>query len=129
MTPIDEVLLGLSLLTLLIISIQGMTVPLTHGWHYGLGNRDEAREPTAFMRRCQRVLDNHLQALAMALPLLILASSGPLQANAQAALGAWIFLGARIAFTTIYLIGIPYLRSLSFGIGLAGLVVMLLALV
>jgi uncharacterized MAPEG superfamily protein len=48
--------------------------------------------------------------------------------NATAVLGAQIFFVARVAHTGIYVIGIPYARTLAFGIATFGEILILLQL-
>jgi uncharacterized MAPEG superfamily protein len=45
--------------------------------------------------------------------------------NATTALGAEIFFWARIAYAIVYLIGIPWIRTLVWGVSVAGLLVIL----
>jgi uncharacterized MAPEG superfamily protein len=53
----------------------------------------------------------------------ILALSG--RANAHTALGAWLWLGARVAYLPLYALGVPVVRSIAFGVGFVGIVMML----
>ncbi|CAN0606763.1 unnamed protein product, partial [Ectocarpus sp. 12 AP-2014] len=43
-------------------------------------------------------------------------------------LGAQVFLGARLAYLPIYLMGIVYVRSLVWGVGVFGLAMMVMVL-
>ncbi len=42
----------------------------------------------------------------------------------MAATGAWLWLAARIVYIPLYVLGVPYLRSLAFGVSAVGLVMM-----
>ena len=46
----------------------------------------------------------------------------------EALLGATVFIWARVAYLPIYLAGIIYVRSLVWGVGVAGLAMMVMAL-
>lgn len=114
------VLFYLGLMTFVLVFIQGMQVPLNYGFKWGLGNRDEPREPTAFMGRIARTLDNQLQALAMAIPILVALVLFPEAQSSITQTGAWVLLIGRLGFALSYLVGVPYLRSLIWGVGLFG---------
>jgi uncharacterized MAPEG superfamily protein len=128
MSEVGLVLVYLSLLTIVLVAVQGVLTPLAHGFAYGLGNRDEFKDPTVFMRRMDRVMNNHLQSLAMSVPLLTVLFAAPVTSVPLAVNGAWVFLLGRIAFTVAYLIGIPVLRSALWGVGVIGVVMMLVGI-
>ena len=119
---------GLSAVLIVLITIQGSIVPLIHGLGWGLGNRDEPRDPSVFHQRVTRTIANHMEGMAVYVPLALIAGLGGLS-NSLTVLGAEIFLAARIAFAILYVIGVPYLRSLSWGVATIGLFVVLAGLV
>lgn len=45
-------------------------------------------------------------------------------ANATTALGAQLFLYARVVYAVVYMIGVPYLRTAVWAVSAAGLVIM-----
>lgn len=114
------VLFYLGVMTFVLVFIQGMQVPLNFGFKWGLGNRDEPREPTAFMGRIARTIDNQIQALTMAVPVLTALILFPEAQSSTTQTGAWLLLFGRLGFAVSYLVGIPYLRSLIWGIGVFG---------
>lgn len=112
------------ILTFLLLFLQGIQVPLKYGFKWGLGNRDEPREPTVFMLRIGRTVNNQLQALAVAVPIMIAVLLFPAAQGTLTEVGAWMFLIGRIGFAICYLIGIPILRSVIWGVGMFGSLVM-----
>lgn len=100
--------------------LQGLQVPLNYGFKWGLGNRDVPQEPTIFMQRIARTLNNQIQAMAIAVPVLVTLVLYPQAQSAVTQMGAWVFLFGRVTFSIIYLIGIPYLRSVVWGVGVIG---------
>lgn len=86
---------------------------------WGLGARDQARQGSAFTGRARRTVQNQIEAMAAFAPLVLVAHvldlSGPLTVW-----GAGLFLGARVLFVPLYLLGVPYLRTLVWGAGFAG---------
>jgi uncharacterized MAPEG superfamily protein len=106
------------------MAIQGGTALRDRGTAFNAGPRDDPPKPLGRMAaRAQRTFDNFKETypifIALALGLAITGRSGGL-----AATGAWIWFYARIAYIPLYLMGIPYLRSLAFGVAAAGLALM-----
>ena len=50
------------------------------------------------------------------------------RADAQTALGAQLYFWARVAYIPLYAAGIPYLRSVVWGVSLVGILMVLAAL-
>ena len=46
-------------------------------------------------------------------------------ADKWTAIGAWLWLGARVAYLPLYAMGVPVLRSLAWAAGLVGIVLVL----
>lgn len=75
-----------------------------------VGNRDVLPPRTGFAGRADRAHKNIMETLPLFAALVLIAHvSG--SANAQTALAAQIFLGARLVHAGCYLAGIAYLRS------------------
>ncbi len=119
-----QVLFWISILTFGLILIQGIQVPLNFGFKWGLGNRDTPQQATPFMNRINRTLGNQIQALSIALPVLIAIIVMPEAQTSLTAIGATVFLLGRVGFAFCYLIGIPYLRSVIWFVGLVGWMIM-----
>ncbi|MCA0873972.1 MAPEG family protein [Seohaeicola saemankumensis] len=94
-----------------------------------LGSRDSEPEPTVLQARAARATANLQENLATFLTLAILAMVLPQADQAQAVLGAGIFVIARLVYLPLYLLAVPVARSAVWTAGFAGLIVMGLALV
>ncbi len=78
--------------------------------------------------RAQRAMANHIEGLAMFVPLItVIAVAGI--ATPVTALASKVYLGSRIAHAIVYLIGIAWIRSIVFAIGMAALIALLVAIV
>ncbi|GAB4570043.1 MAG: MAPEG family protein [Haliangiales bacterium] len=94
------------------------------GMAWGLGNRDGSVTLPAWAKRGERAHANLTENLApFAILVLVAHVSGA--ANETTALGARIFFWARVAHAAVYIIGVPYLRTLVFFAGVAGEVIIL----
>ena len=98
------------------------------GLAYNMGARDEPAPPmrpvTARLQRAQANLFETLPLFAAAL--LIAHAAG--REGHLTLLGSQIFLAARVAYVPLYAAGIPVLRSLAWGAAVAGLVMILTAI-
>lgn len=92
-----------------------------YGVEWNTGARDETMPPlNPIAGRLERARDNFLETLPIALIALFgVVVAG--KADAQTALGGWIWLGARSLYLVIYWAGIPKLRTLVFLVSLVGL--------
>jgi uncharacterized MAPEG superfamily protein len=84
------------------------------------GNREGLPDMMGWAGRARRAHLNMIENLVLFTALvLITAISG--KANATTAMGAMIFFWARLAYAVIYLIGIPWLRTLAWFVSVIGL--------
>ncbi len=117
MDPMATSLLGNVLLLAALLMMQPLLRVIREGISYSFGSQDEQRPEGSFAGRVTRLKNNQIEALALFIPIVILSSSfssaTPLMGQA-----AMIFLAARLAYTPVFLMGVPYLRSLLWGIGL-----------
>lgn len=114
-----QALFGTTVLMFLIVSLQGTLAPATHGFKWGLGPRDEPRTPSVLQGRVNRIAANHMESMLMFAPLVIIAhfygvSTGLTQ------LGAGLYFIGRLMFLVVYLLGAPVLRSVVWGVGMTG---------
>jgi uncharacterized MAPEG superfamily protein len=87
-------------------------------------NRDNMPALTGWAMRATRAHLNMLESLIIfAVFVLVAQVTGRL--NATTALGAELFFWARLAYAIVYVMGIPWLRTLVWGVSLAGLLVIL----
>jgi uncharacterized MAPEG superfamily protein len=119
-------LLAWSVVLLIVyIAVQGAFVAPLRGAAWNAGPRDEGQPPLGkYPGRAQRALENFKETypafIALALALAVTARTG-----GNGTLGAWMWFGARVVYLPLYLLGVPWLRSVAYGVSLAGLVLML----
>ncbi|MBL8550697.1 MAG: MAPEG family protein [Hyphomonadaceae bacterium] len=89
-------------------------------------SRDGLPAPVGFHARMLRVVDNHREGLTIFAPIAIVASIAG-TTNDMSALGAQLFFYARAAHAVLYIFGVPMIRPLFWGIGIAGTAMVLLA--
>lgn len=118
---------GLTLLALLMGSFFRNRLWTLQGLKIGLGNRDHVLPPTPLSGRADRAAMNTLENFVLFATLALTTHVAGID-NAQVALGAGIFFWARVAYLLAYLLGIVYLRTLIWLIGLSGLVMIAAAL-
>jgi uncharacterized MAPEG superfamily protein len=98
------------------------------GLAWNAGPRDGATRPLdGVAGRVNRAFNNFLETFPMfAAAVLAVVVSG--RAGERAALGAQVYFWARVAYVPAYAAGIPYVRSLIWGISLLGILMVLSAL-
>ena len=90
------------------------------------GSRDNLPPLTGLAGRMQRVVANHVEGLVMFAPLILIAAVTHIS-NRWTVLGAELFFWSRLAHAVLYIAGVPYLRTVVFFVGLAGTLMVLLA--
>jgi uncharacterized MAPEG superfamily protein len=119
-------LVGWSVVLLIVhIGFQGGLAAPLRGVAWSAGPRDEGYPPLGkYPGRAQRALDNFKETypafIGLALALSVAGRTG-----GMGALGAWMWLGGRVAYLPLYLVGAPWLRSIAYGVALFGLTLML----
>ena len=96
------------------------------GMKVGLSNRDRLPEATALGGRAERAAENTKENFILFAALALTAQLAGL--GEQATAGAAVFFWARMVYLPVYLLGITYLRSAVWGVGVVGLGMMVLAL-
>ncbi len=93
-----------------------------------VGARDDTPPPlTGVPARLERAQRNFMETFPLfAAAVLVLAASG--RADANSALGAQLWLGARVAYVPLYAAGVAWVRSLAWAAALVGLAMVLLPL-
>ena len=84
------------------------------------GNREGLPDIVGWPGRARRAHLNMIENLVLFAALVLIAAVAG-KANATTAMGAMIFFWARLAYALIYLIGIPWLRTLAWLIGVIGM--------
>jgi uncharacterized MAPEG superfamily protein len=125
MSPDLHSLLFYLLLSVILCFVQMLIAATGANTQVGLptlaGNREGLAEMTGWAGRARRAHLNMIENLVLfAALVLITAISG--KANATTAMGAMIFFWARLAYAVIYLIGIPWLRTLLWFVSVIGMV-------
>jgi uncharacterized MAPEG superfamily protein len=115
----------LGLVSVLIAATLGTS---QRGLAWNAGNRDGEPKPlTGAAARARRASNNFLETFpffaAAVLAVTLIKGSSP-----HTALGAQLYFWARLAYLPIYIIGIPYVRTLAWAVSLCGLLMVLGAL-
>jgi len=92
-----------------------------------VGNRENLPALEGWAGRAQRAHRNMLESLAIFAALVLVAQVAA-RSNAMTAFGAQLFFWARVAYAPVYVIGIPVLRTVLWGVSFAGLLQILLQL-
>ena len=129
MTPLLTYLVYMTLLTFLSIMLGAFLRNrewTLEGMKVGLSNRDHLPEATALGGRAERVAHNTKENFILFTALALAAQVAGL--GEQASFGAAVFFWARVVYLPVYLIGITYVRSAVWGVGIFGLALMARAL-
>ncbi len=125
--PIELVLLGWStvlLVAALMLQGQLATRELGVGWNAGPRDGDDVPQGK-LAGRAQRALDNFKETypafVALALGLAVADRTGGIGAT-----GAILWFVARLVYHPLYLLGVPYLRSIAWLAAMLGLLLMLI---
>lgn len=107
----------------LLLMYQGSLVPLNQGFAWGLGSRDAKQDHTAMQGRAARTVANHIEGMMLFIPLVVIIEMSNL-ASSLTAVAAVLYLVGRVAYAPLYLMGVPYLRSLAWAVSLTGIVLL-----
>lgn len=92
------------------------------------GPRDDVSVGESLVaQRAERTNANFKETLPWAIGLLTLVQVTG-DANGATALGGWIYFLCRVVYIPLYLMGIPYLRSIAWTISVVGLIIIALQL-
>ncbi|WP_426195380.1 MAPEG family protein [Massilia sp. DWR3-1-1] len=98
------------------------------GLSYNVSARDtDAPPPGRLTARAQRAQANLFETLPLFAAAVLIAHSANVHSSVTV-MACWLYLGARIVYLPLYLLGVPVLRTLVWGVSLAGLVMLLKAL-
>jgi uncharacterized MAPEG superfamily protein len=86
------------------------------------GNREGLGEMAGMAGRAKRAHLNMIENMVLFTALVLIAAAAG-KANANTALGATIFFWARLAYAIVYLIGIPWLRTVLWFVSVVGMVI------
>jgi uncharacterized MAPEG superfamily protein len=98
------------------------------GLEWNVGNRDGEPKPlTGAAARAARASNNFLETFAF-FAAAVLAVTLERGSSPHTALGAQLYFWGRLAYLPIYIIGIPYVRTLAWAVSFWGLLQVLVAL-
>jgi uncharacterized MAPEG superfamily protein len=92
-----------------------------------VGNREPRLEPRGWVGRAERAHRNMLESL-LPFAALVITAAVVGRSNETSALGAALFFYARLAYAIVYVIGIPWLRTLLWAVASVGTLLVLLQL-
>jgi uncharacterized MAPEG superfamily protein len=88
------------------------------------GNREGLPELTGWAGRARRAHFNMLESL-LVFAIVVLVAHLVGKANATVALGAALFFWARLAYAVLYVAGVPWVRTVAWAVGLAGILLVI----
>jgi len=116
------------LLGLLYLLLAATLATASRGLPWTLGARDGEPPPQSVAAaRAQRATVNFLETFAFFAAALVCAIATH-HDGARAQLGAQLYFWGRVAYLPLYLLGVPLLRSLAWGVALAGLLIVVTAI-
>ncbi|MEO6248010.1 MAG: MAPEG family protein [Sphingomicrobium sp.] len=96
-----------------------------YGTKWNMGPRDEALPPeNPLVGRLTRAQANYFETFPIAIAAILIGHAAHLETR-WTALGALVWLIARVVYLPLYALGIPLVRSLAFTVSLAGLLMIL----
>ena len=121
MSPDLKYLLFSVVLAFVQVLIAAMTAQGQVGLPVLAGNRDELPAMTGLAGRAKRAHFNMIENLVLFTALVLIAAVAG-KANATTAMGAAIFFWGRLAHAIIYLIGVPWLRTVAWFVSVIGMI-------
>jgi uncharacterized MAPEG superfamily protein len=92
-----------------------------YGTKWNMGARDEALEPPQpIVGRLARAQANFFETFPIYAAAALIVSVAHL-GNRWTAIGAWLWLGARLAYLPLYALGIPVVRTIAFLVSVVGI--------
>lgn len=116
-----EMLAATAGLLLLMTLIQGTRNVLLLGLSTTAGNQHNITAWTGWNDRLNRAIDNLKEAVVIFMPLSIAVQLLGLS-NETTALGAQIFVAARIVHAIVYTLGVPWIRTVAWTAGVVGII-------
>ena len=110
----------------MLIAVSGATLQV--GLPTLAGNREGLAPCTGWAGRAARAHHNMLENLVL-FAALVLAAVVAGRTNGTTLLGAQLFFWGRVAYFLVYAAGLPWIRTATWAVSVAGLVIMLLQLI
>ena len=112
-----------AVLLFIMIGVQGGVGLLNNGLKWGGGARDDAAKPSVLHGRATRAVRNHIEALCMFVPIVLVLNAAGIS-NAATILWTKVFVGARLTYAILYWLGTPWARTIVWTIGLVATVML-----
>ena len=128
MKPELMLLLWSVLLTFLQMLVAVGTATLQVGLPALAGNREGLPVLTGWAGRAQRAHRNMLESLVL-FAVLVLVAAMTDKTNSVTLLGAQLYFWARLAYAVVYLVGIPWVRTLVWLVSVIGIAMIFLQLI
>ena len=106
----------------MLVAVSGATLQV--GLPALAGNREGLAPCTGWAGRAQRAHHNMLESLVLFAALVLVAVAAQ-KTNSTTLAGAQLFFWARVAYAVVYLVGIPWLRTVIWLASVVGLVMIL----
>jgi uncharacterized MAPEG superfamily protein len=119
-----QLLIWSAILALVQMLIAVMAAQMQVGLPTLASNRDQMPALTGLAMRATRAHLNMLESLVI-FAIFVLAAYATNRLNATTALGANLFFWARLAYAIVYIAGIPWIRTLIWGVSIAGALLVL----
>ena len=98
------------------IGVQAVIANLNYKPAVLAGSRDGFEPDNKLLLRSRRAMQNTIEAMAMFAPLVLVAHATD-RLNETTATASAVFFWARAAYLPAYLVTVPYLRSIVWGVG------------
>ncbi len=122
MTPDLKVLVWSLVLTFVEIIVAALFANAEVGFGVLAGNREGMPALTGFAGRAQRAYRNMLESLPLFIGLVLVAHAAG-KVNGATLTGCELFFWGRLAHWIIYVIGIPWLRTVAWAVAVVGMIV------
>ena len=116
---------GLTFIQMLIAALGSLT---QNNLRTLVGNREKLNKVGGWAARAQRAHKNMLENLIL-FAILVLATKLIGVSNEMTVLGAQLFFWGRVAFSIIYVTGVPWIRTVAWGTSIVGLILIFLQLI
>lgn len=113
------------LLGLVHILVAAQVKTRQYGTKWNMGARDETLPPISPLGgRLARAQANFFETFPIFVAAVLLAAAaGPTE---RTALGAWLWLGGRVAYLPLYALGVPVVRSVAWIVSVVGIVLVMM---
>jgi uncharacterized MAPEG superfamily protein len=114
-------------LLIVLVFVQALAGIRAQGLFTMAGHRDNLPPAKPYQARTRRVVENHIEGLVMFAPLVLAAAiMGRMTETTE--LAARLFFYSRVVHALAYLVYIPFVRSIAWGVSMLATIVMVLVL-